>query len=241
MTSPIEITFETPGDAGARRPVAGEIHVWFGSLDDEADASALSADERARAARFHFEQDRRRFISGRAHLRRLLGEILDSSPESIRFGIGEHGKPYLPSGGIAFSFSRSGGHRLTAVAADGEVGIDLERVDPIPELAEVVRQNFSESERAAVCSCNGAERLAAFYEVWTRKEAVVKALGMGLTAPLQDFSVSVGPNPVRVADAGGSAVGAERLFHADLPLGDGFKAALAASMAPRVVKIFLSR
>ena len=130
----------------------------------------LSADEQDRASRFRFERDRRRFTVARARLRQLLAERLGSTPELIRLAYGAHGKPVLAgrfaSSGWHFNLSRREELALSAFSRGGEVGVDVEAVHPLPSYLKA------------------ADPLA-FFRYWTRKEALAKGLGMGLSAEVE--------------------------------------------------------
>ena len=136
-------------------------------------ALLLSADERARAARFRLERDRRRFVVARARLRQLLAERLAASPESIALVYGPHGKPALAQGSLRFNVSHSGELALYAFSRDREVGIDVEAVRDVPEAERIARRWFAEADY----------RRFGFLGCWTRREAVAKALGRGIAEP----------------------------------------------------------
>jgi 4'-phosphopantetheinyl transferase len=169
------------GAASFLSTVAG-IDVWRIDLDRTVAAAAelLDAAERARAARFVFERDRARFATGRAALRAILAAYLGAEPAALAFTIGPHGKPALPDG-PPFSFSNSQGCGLCAVGQERPVGVDVERLREVPDAAGVARSAFTPEERAA-WQAAGAGGGAAFLRVWTRKEAALKALGLGLSA-----------------------------------------------------------
>lgn len=185
------------------------VHVWAIAVDRPADIpaitgeheTALSTAEWRRAQAFRSERDRHRFIARRVALRQLLGRYLALEPGDIEIDEGGGRKPaiaglnakhdaigVLPD--IAFNCSHSDGVALLAFARDLPVGVDLERVRPAPEAEDVARRYFSPHEYRALMKIPPADRLAAFYECWTAKEAVVKALGLGLAMPLEGFTVS---------------------------------------------------
>jgi 4'-phosphopantetheinyl transferase len=171
-----------------------EVAVTFAPLDLEADAldqcrDLLDEPERARAARFRFARDRRRFVVRRATLRRLLAEHCGGRAEALRFEENGFGKPRL-SGGPHFSASHSG-ERMMAAIADVEVGADIERIDAGLAWSPLAESLFAASERAALTGLPDAEACTAFFRCWARKEAFVKALGLGLSYPLDAFAVSV--------------------------------------------------
>jgi len=147
-----------------------------------ADESALSASERARAASLRGEPLRRRYVASHAALRRLLAGIVGGSPEALQLAAGPNGKPRLP-GGPRFSLSHSGDLGLVAIDPACEVGVDLEPVRPVPEADEIAARWFAPEERAALHAA-GADGGAAFARLWTRREAWLKALGVGLDESL---------------------------------------------------------
>jgi 4'-phosphopantetheinyl transferase len=171
----------------------GVVQVVLAPLDHASagDLALLNNDERARAARFVHERDRVRFVAAHAALRRVLGLTAGIAPEALRFMTTAHGKPQLieAPGEIRFSLSRSGAFALIAVSRDIEVGVDIEEERPV-EALELSRRFFAAAETAALEALPSADRDRAFFRVWTRKEAVVKARGDGLGFPLDRFDVS---------------------------------------------------
>jgi len=174
-----------------------QVSVFERSLaaaDSEITASwrLLSASERDRADRFYRPRDAAWYIVGRGWLRRVIAEQLDKDPAAIRFEENRFGKPSLADAGdIHFNLSHSHGHAVVAIARGFEVGIDIELVRTSP--IEVATLFFSEEERAALARLGPDAVDEAFFACWTRKEAVVKALGEGLSFPLHAFSVTVCP------------------------------------------------
>jgi 4'-phosphopantetheinyl transferase len=158
--------------------------------------SLLDAIEFDRARRFVRESDRARFIVAHALTRRVLSRYLGVSPASFTFGAGPHGKPYLlePASDIRFNLSHAADRGLLAVSRGRELGIDIEQEKPIDVLALAARC-FSQREGAALASFPEEDRLTAFYRGWTRKESFVKANGVGLSFPLQEFDVSLEEMP----------------------------------------------
>lgn len=186
---------------------SAEVHVRHASLEQPAAhvnqlAQMLSCDERARAERFHFERDRRRFVVAQGLLRMLLGKYLDIEPHQLQFGQGPHGKPYLKSpNSWAIRFNQAHSHELAlyAFTCGREVGIDVERICPLPDAEQIAARFFSAAENAMLCALPEDQRLEAFFNCWTRKEAFLKAAGDGLTRPLDQFQVSLAPGePARL-------------------------------------------
>lgn len=149
----------------------------------------LSPDERARRDRFHDPRNGARFASGRAELRRILAAELGTEPEALQFRYNPHGKPELDGPGrVQFNLSHSQDRVVLALSRTHVVGVDIEVPRPFGE--DVARVAFTEAERAALAQLPDDERRVAFYRNWTCKEAVVKALGCGLSLPPTRLSIA---------------------------------------------------
>lgn len=210
-------------------PTPGTVHVWRFDLDAEAPPDFLAADEHARADRFHFERDARRWRAGRSLLRQMLGDYLRTDPAALELQAGPFGKPCLPNSRLRFSVSHSDAVLLLAFAWDQEVGIDVERLrdDFVPE--KLAAQVFSPCEHAALSAVPPGKRHAAFLSQWTAKEAYVKALGLGLSFPLTQLTLV----PIAETDCYAAEDTAQAGAPADisvyrLPLLPGYAASLAA-------------
>jgi 4'-phosphopantetheinyl transferase len=157
----------------------------------------LSDAEWQRAERFRFERDRRRFIVARARLRELLAARLDATPEAVEFAYGKNGKPGLAQryadSGWRFNVAHCDDVAVYAFSREGDVGIDIEAIRAIGEADAIAARFFSRREYAAYAALAPRDRPVGFLECWTRKEAVVKALGEGLSMPLDEFDVSRAP------------------------------------------------
>jgi 4'-phosphopantetheinyl transferase len=157
----------------------------------------LSHDEQARANRFYLERDRRRFIVARGALRTILGRYLGVEPGQLRFRYESHGKPFLSddlgAGELRFNLAHSNELALYAFTCGREIGIDVEYIHPVPDVEQIAARFFSVNENAALRMLPESQRLEAFFDCWTRKEAYIKALGEGLTQPLDQFQVSLIP------------------------------------------------
>lgn len=211
----------------------GDIHVWYRSLDgvgvSESDLERLSADERRRATRMKSRAARSDFVLARSTLRQLLGESLGLSPEGIEFAYHASGKPYLADRALSewhFNVSHSSGRLLVAVSRGRPIGVDIERIRPgVPALA-LARRFFAPQEYDALQALVPSERVQAFFRVWTRKEAFVKALGRGISMGLHRFAVGVHPEATpSVEPLFSEAEGVVGSLH-DLPVEPGFAAAL---------------
>jgi 4'-phosphopantetheinyl transferase len=197
--------------------------------DIDALVELLSPQERARAERFRQADDRRRFILGRGLLRTMLGRQLDLPPASLVFGANPHGKPTLADArGIAFNVSHSGDYVLVAVGRAAAIGVDVERVRPDVDVAGVGRQVFTPAERALIAAAPDARKTALFFRQWTLKEAVAKAVGLGLSLDLKRFEITFRNETPELAPHGAPELGAAsdwRLWEA--PVDGGHCAALA--------------
>lgn len=191
-----------------------EIEVWLARLDLDIDqvvqcTKLLSSDEQLRADRFHFERDRRRFIVARGVLRMLLGGHLGIAPAAIAFGYAQHGKPFVTNHAakIHFNLSHSGERALYALSPSCQLGVDIESLDNDIDYNSLASRFFTPRECAVLLRVPEPDRKRAFLSCWTRKEAVVKAIGNGLSLPLDQFEVMAGPdNAPRVLDAGANAL-----------------------------------
>lgn len=206
----------------SEEPGKDEIHLWHARLDQPVTqvqqlAQTLSPDETARAARFHFEQDRRRFIVARGWLRTILGQYLNTAPTDIQFCYGPHGKPGLagqsPSAHLQFNLAHSDEIVLYGLAQNHAIGVDIERLRPVPDLDQIAARFFSTSEKSTLLTLPPEERQRAFFNGWTRKEAYLKALGDGLARPLDRFDVSLAPGePARLLGTADDPEEAARWF-----------------------------
>jgi 4'-phosphopantetheinyl transferase len=174
----------------------GEIDVWRVALSPvgEVEFAVLSAEERERAERTRSEAAREAFVACRAALRRILGVASGQRPEAVRLIVSREGKPDFEErpGGLHFNVSHSGSTGLVALRRGGPVGVDVEEVREVVDAAGVARRFFQREEVAALEGWGYSSR--AFLGVWTRKEAVAKALGSGLAGVLGRFAVGCDPD-----------------------------------------------
>jgi len=185
----------------AGRPVPPDLgpsvaHVWtlrLESLDGlQASKESLAADERERAARFRADEARNDFILTRAALRSLGGGYLGVTPQALQFLVSEYGKPAIAGdSNLRFNVSHTHGLAVLAFIREREIGVDIEKITPTPDARKLAERFFSQVERAALEPLSGNELQAAFFRCWTRKEAYIKARGVGLSLPLDQFDVSL--------------------------------------------------
>ncbi len=172
------------------------ITVWRIVLDASAPPAAgavaeLAADERARAARYGTVDLRNRWLHAHVAMRRILAGEAGVAPAAIAYGVGSAGKPFLSApgnSGVEFSLSDSGDLALLAISKEGPVGVDLERILPLPQMVAVARSHFSREDFEALVALPATEQLSAYYRLWTRTEAYLKGVGIGLGQRLDRFT-----------------------------------------------------
>jgi 4'-phosphopantetheinyl transferase len=193
--------------------------------EEARDRSLLSQDERLRADHFIFDRDRARFIAGRSWLRRTLGARIGAPPAALRFRYGPEGRPRLEGLGamLDFNLSHSQAIGLLVVAESGPLGVDVEQHRPFDDLAGMAEQVMARDELADFLVLEPSLRVAAFYRLWARKEALLKAMGRGFSAEPQCHSVGIGTTP-----QAGQMVFDIACRIQDLTMGAGIAAALCA-------------
>ncbi|KCZ97906.1 putative 4'-phosphopantetheinyl transferase [Hyphomonas polymorpha PS728] len=182
------------------------VDVWTWNLDiDEALAARVSdwltAEERKRAAAFITPQLQRRWIAARAGMRGILASVLGVAPQAPVFVLGPHGRPELAGGNSPHSFNLSHSDALAAFSvSEAAVGVDVERIKALPE--GVAGMVFSKTEIAALEAAPEDARAVVFYRYWTAKEAVLKALGTGLSVSGRSFTIDISrPETPRLVSA----------------------------------------
>ncbi len=179
-----------------------EIHTWRLSLSslasfEDSSSQILSEDEKVRAAKYRFAKDRSRFLLGRTTLRIMLGNYLGQSPEQIRFAVSRFGKLSLQiprdEFDLRFNVSHSGDVILLAFALRAELGIDVEEIRPMSDRDAVAKRCLSPQQFQEFRQGVFGDKQLAFFRFWTRKEALIKALGTGLSQPLTEFDVTLDP------------------------------------------------
>jgi 4'-phosphopantetheinyl transferase len=176
-----------------------DVHVWAASLAADAThwRECLSQAELDRAAAFHFELHRRRFIVGRGLLRLILSRYLAAKPQELEFAYGPQGKPELAgslaANGLRFNLAHSEDLAIVAVTRLGAIGVDLERIAPLEEVDELVARFFSIRENTRFQQLAAEQKAPAFFNLWTRKEAWLKATGEGIAHSLNLVEVSFLP------------------------------------------------
>lgn len=226
-----------PEAAGSAVPQPGEVHVWrvrvpaYG-CEPVGWHALLDVEERRRLDRKHCRGSYQRELTARATLRLLLGSYLKCPPQSIRLARLAAGKPVLDSrrrtGPLEFNLSHAGDWVLLAFASGVRVGIDVEEWRTM-EYDEIVRRYFAPAELEAWGLVPREDEQEAFFAAWTRKEAYLKATGLGLTQPLESFAVRYTPRdaPAELLWCAESPQEPQRWTLAALPPERGYAAALA--------------
>ena len=179
-----------------------DVHIWLADLDQPERcqtqlAATLSTDEQARAQRFHFDVHRQRFIVGRGILRNILGRYLGKEPRELEFCYSDRGKPSLAgsSSPVCFNLSHSQSLALYAIARR-PIGIDVEYIRPLDDALKLAQRFFSHSEYAFIEALPPDQKQKAFFQLWTCKEAYLKATGEGLAGLAQvEVSLTTGGMP----------------------------------------------
>jgi 4'-phosphopantetheinyl transferase len=202
-------------------------------------AGILTPDEQARAARFHFDVDRRLYVASHVALRLLLARYAGCAPDAVPIAADANGRPVLTGvlSRLHFNVSHSGEMALAAFTLNDPVGVDVERVRDLPDAIQIAERYFAAGEREAIRRAPAERRSAVFAVTWTRKEAILKALGLGLHAPLDSFETGAPDGAARVT---GDATEWRGWTVTDLVPGPGYLGAVAIQRerAPLVVREF---
>lgn len=196
----------------------------------------LSVEESSRAARFQFERHRNAFVVVRGVLRGLLARYIGVSPADVVFEYGLNGKPSLPGSKIEFNISHTEGIAVLAFTKDCALGIDVEHIRPVEQMMQIAARFFSPAEAHELETLPEEQRERAFFLCWTRKEAYIKAIGDGLSMPLNEFQVTLKEDePARFIRMGKeSSLPSEWVLH-DLDISPTYAAAIAYRGAPKHV------
>jgi 4'-phosphopantetheinyl transferase len=224
---------------------AGELHVWRARTDELAPRveqlrSELPPDELERSHRFRIPADQARFIVARALTRRLIRHYLGWGESPFEFSVGPIGKLHLPAPEpLKFNATHSGHMVLVAISRDADVGVDVEHLRSLPKFQELAERYYCPQEIATLNTLPAELKQRAFFLAWTRKEALLKGVGKGLTFPLCDVEVTLTPGePARLLQFGDVAGDAApwRLVH--LEPGEEYVGAVAVAHEVSALRLF---
>lgn len=224
-----------------------EVHVWRAPLKEwvadeiERGINILSSEEKARADRFFQPRHRKRFITSHATLHAILTKYLPEFKQTpLRFCYNEYGKPHLEyDSSLQFNLSNSHSIVLYAVARDQKVGIDIEYMKRGIHIDRIAERFFSLEESTALQKLSVDKRLAGFYRLWTLKEAYIKAIGQGLSFPLNRFTTNVNVTQIDgLISVNGDYEQAKSWALCPIPVEKDYKAALAVEEPLKIVHYF---
>ncbi|MCH8559031.1 MAG: 4'-phosphopantetheinyl transferase superfamily protein [Balneolia bacterium] len=225
--------------AGLEKPDSNELHIWITTLEELHDISDYSSyyldtAEQERAQAFRFRKDRDSFITGRYVIKTLLGMYSNTSPEHVRLEKDDFGKPFC-SQDICFNLSHSG-DKLMVGFSGRDIGVDVEKINPSVEVEKIGKNHFSNEEYQLLMEKDPEEKQTFFYNIWTRKEAVIKAIGKGLGIPLKSFYV-ITPGG-RVLWDSPTSLNYGDWYVLPVVAGAGYKAAVATPIEIPEMKVF---
>jgi 4'-phosphopantetheinyl transferase len=172
--------------------IAGQVHLWLLDIQQFSNHAMkqalemMSGDEHERAQKFL--RGKNEYIASRWLLRKVLGLYLQESPETVVFKRSEKGKPYVPGSSLQFNLSHSGHWAVLAVARNMQIGIDVEQGKHSRDLAGIAANYYHPDEFTQLQQRQGEEQTRFFYQLWTLKEALLKAMGVGISAGLENLN-----------------------------------------------------
>ena len=217
------------------------ITLWFGSIDRYAGKmnaylSLISDEEISRSKSFKFPRDRISFIIRHGLLRQKLSELCQLDLRNIDIRTDPNGKPYLANqagpSGVCFNISHSGDAFAFAFSWIGSIGIDIEIIKPIPDMQAIMDRHFTSAEKESILAIPSEQQTREFFKYWTRKEAVLKASGDGLSLPLEKVDTTVNPVTLGASEIKAEKdAGAKQYWVSDIiECPDGYRAAYSTLM-----------
>lgn len=176
--------------------LAGQVHLWlldirqFSHQLAQESLKLMSGDECERAQKFIRGKDE--YIASRWLLRKVLGQYLQQSPASLAFSRSEKGKPYIANNSLRFNLSHSGHWALLALGQGMELGVDIEQIRDSRDLLGIAENYYHPDEFAQLRQQDGTEQVRFFYQLWTLKEALLKAMGVGISAGMENLNFRLG-------------------------------------------------
>jgi 4'-phosphopantetheinyl transferase len=202
-------------------------------------AAVLVPRERDHSAKYRFDHLRVRYILATGALRIMLGRYLHLAPDRVQFRYGSKGKPSLAEASHQFNMSHSGELALFGFTLECELGVDIERMRPVDDMFGIAKGAFCPEETAELHALPVQLRQKGFFSLWTRKEAYIKAIGMGLYAPLDGFRVSLIPgHPARMLHINQDPLAANAWKLHDLEVHPEYCAAVAYRDDERPLSLF---
>ncbi|QVL34689.1 4'-phosphopantetheinyl transferase superfamily protein [Telmatocola sphagniphila] len=213
-----------------------EVHVWVAPLAENGSNGShqrfLCEEELKRAEKFRSEKTRSQFISSRGTLRWLLSGYLGHEPEQVAITYEAAGKPILAGQPFYFNVTHSEEVAAYAVSKAGRVGLDIERLRTMENIESIIERFFTQNEFQAFQQVPLELKEIIFFRMWTRKEALLKAIGQGIHAlELCEISVSPHEEP-RVLKMMNEENCSDRWLLKDLDLAQGYQGALALELKP---------
>ena len=188
--------------------INSQIEIWHHDLNfiPENYEKVLNKEEMQKASKYKFDIHRKHFIASRCFQRNILSRYLGLNASDIIFNYTKHGKPYVENTNISFNLSNSGEMASIAISNNIVLGLDIELHKEIDDLNAIAKNFFSSREYAKFFKITPENKVKCFYEIWTRKESFIKAIGEGLSYPLDKFEVSFdNDNPPRIKTINDSA------------------------------------
>jgi len=172
-----------------------ELHIWRYTVSekeylDEKSSPLLSPHEQSRCNAYLHEAEKIRYTGNHRVVRKILAQYLQAPAGKIVFDMARQGKPFIKNAGLFFSYTYRGNSGLLAVSRRGEVGVDIEKIKPLHDLAAFADFSFSAQEKKMIFESSEEQRDDTLFTFWTFKEAIIKCLGVGLNADLTQIDLS---------------------------------------------------
>ncbi|MGV6820505.1 MAG: 4'-phosphopantetheinyl transferase family protein [Parvularcula sp.] len=214
------------------------LFIHLSSFPKSVGDSILSTDEENRARSYRFELDRQKYRHARSFLRQVLSAHTGVPPLALSISPDRSGRPHLTGQSLDFNMSRTEGLAIVAVSKC-RVGIDVELIRPIDEMDEILQDHFTAEERSCLDALTGRPRMTGFFRLWTAKEAITKATGEGLEAPLGQIGFQLdGARTIHAEGRGSYAPG--RWWISALDIGPSHICTIATEAAPSAIQLIRS-
>ncbi len=217
-----------------------QVHIWLMPVrNSEPFLKFLTEAEIQRANKFRVQTARDQFVVARAALRVLLNRYFQLESPTIQFKINQYGKPFLEHPNIFFNVSHSYDWVLIGLSQEMDLGVDIEKMRSDIDLPKLAERFFSKKEVSFFNQLPEAQKAIGFFNAWTRKEAYIKARGMGLAIPLSGFSVELRPeHPATIIETSHDPAAVRKWSLKDLPAPEGYRAAVVAQAVDFNLKLW---